>query len=398
MKIAILTSGILPVPAIRGGAVENLVDFYLAYNEVHRQHDITVYSVGDRLTKGHHALQSEVNHYHYIEVNTFLSKIRKHIYKTFHGEGYYDYTIEYFLTQSLKDIRRKDYDLIIIENRAGYILKVASQTHAKTVLHLHNDFLHKDSREAKAIYDAFDRIITVSDYITSRVRTIRPNDGKCVTVENGIDINAFSRLKAKPRTRKSLGLQSTDFVLVYSGRINREKGIAQLIQAMCQLTEYKDIKLLVMGSSFYGGPDAGQDPFIHQLKESASPIRERVVFTGFIPYNDMPSYLQLADCSVIPSQWEEPFGLTCVEAMAMGLPIIAARSGGIPEILSSDNAILLQKGENFVDQLSAAILDLYRHREKCLRMGEASLKLSRNYSKQHYAESFMQALSSTLNT
>ena len=84
--------------------------------------------------------------------------------------------------------------------------------------------------------------------------------------------------------------------------------------------------------------------------------------------------------------------------MAMGLPIIAARSGGIPEILSSDNAILLQKGENFVDQLSAAILDLYRHREKCMLMGEASLKLSRNYSKQHYAESFMQALSSTLNT
>ena len=45
MRIAILTSGILPVPAVQGGAVENLVDFYLEYNDRHRLHDITVYSI-----------------------------------------------------------------------------------------------------------------------------------------------------------------------------------------------------------------------------------------------------------------------------------------------------------------------------------------------------------------
>ncbi len=42
MKIAVLTSGILPVPAVQGGAVENLVDFYMEYNDIHRLHDITV--------------------------------------------------------------------------------------------------------------------------------------------------------------------------------------------------------------------------------------------------------------------------------------------------------------------------------------------------------------------
>ena len=45
MKIAILTSGILPVPAVLGGAVENLIDYYLEYNNQHQLHDITVYSV-----------------------------------------------------------------------------------------------------------------------------------------------------------------------------------------------------------------------------------------------------------------------------------------------------------------------------------------------------------------
>ena len=45
MKIAILTSGILPVPAVLGGAVENLIDFYLEYNERHQLHDITIYII-----------------------------------------------------------------------------------------------------------------------------------------------------------------------------------------------------------------------------------------------------------------------------------------------------------------------------------------------------------------
>ena len=71
MKIAILTSGILPVPAVQGGAVENLVDFYLEYNDKHRLHDITVYSVW------HPDLKSEVNHYKYIKVNNLLAQLKR---------------------------------------------------------------------------------------------------------------------------------------------------------------------------------------------------------------------------------------------------------------------------------------------------------------------------------
>ena len=56
MKIAILTSGILPVPAVQGGAVENLIDFYLEYNCQHHLHDITVYSVWNPDISQHPAL------------------------------------------------------------------------------------------------------------------------------------------------------------------------------------------------------------------------------------------------------------------------------------------------------------------------------------------------------
>ena len=79
MKIAILTSGILPVPAVQGGAVENLIDTYLAYNDQYKLHDITVYSVANPKVKGHPALLSDVNHYRYIQTSDVISRIRKRI-------------------------------------------------------------------------------------------------------------------------------------------------------------------------------------------------------------------------------------------------------------------------------------------------------------------------------
>ena len=81
MKIAILTSGIMPVPAVQGGAVENLIDFYLDYNNQHHLHNITVYCVSHPDVENLEAQESEVNHYIYIKVNTLWAKLKKVLYK-----------------------------------------------------------------------------------------------------------------------------------------------------------------------------------------------------------------------------------------------------------------------------------------------------------------------------
>lgn len=388
MKIAILTSGILPVPAVQGGAVENLVDFYLEYNDKHRLHDITVYSVWHPDVVTHPALKSEVNHYKYIKVNNLLAQLKKKLYQLTHGKEYYHYTIEYFFEQSLRQIKRQNYDLIILENRPGYALKLRDQTNAKLVYHLHNDLLNSETKQAKALYDAATRIITVSDFIASRVKTVQSDDKKCITVHNGIDTQAFSR--AKSTTRPSF-ISDSDFVMVFSGRINKDKGIKELISAMTIIDKKYPIKLMVLGSSFYAN-SANDNPFFSQLKEMAEPIKDRIVFTGFIPYRIMPSYLQAADVAVLPSIWDEPFGLTMAEAQAMGLPIITTRCGGIPEVVSKENAIMLETDEHFVDNLAAAILDLYQHPEKRKQMSEASLKRSKLFDKETYAKNFFKAL------
>ena len=83
MKIAILTSGILPVPAVQGGAVENLIDFCLEYNDIHKIHEITVYSLYHPALKNHPALKSKTNHYHYIDTSSIFAKVLKYIYLIF---------------------------------------------------------------------------------------------------------------------------------------------------------------------------------------------------------------------------------------------------------------------------------------------------------------------------
>jgi len=390
MKIAILTSGILPVPAVQGGAVENLVDFYLEYNDQHHLHDITVYSVWHPDVEHHPACKSKVNHYHYIKMNSVWAKLKKRFFKKTHRRGYYHYTIEYFLHEALRHIRQQDYDIIILENRPGYALKLKEATNARLVYHLHNEKLTSAVPQCHAIYEAADGIITVSDYIKSCVLTINTDDTKTTSVYNGIDLDAFSQ-SATPPARNTLGLSEQDFVLIYSGRINEEKGIMQLIQSIRLLKDNPDIKLLVIGSSFFGNA-TNENSFIRKLKDQAEPLGERIIFTGFVPYSKMPDYLSLADVAVIPSVWDDPFPTTVLEAQAMGLPIIATRRGGIPEEVTQENAILLSTDKYFVKNLASAILDLYHHPDKRKAMSLAALEHSKQFSKEHYARNFFQAV------
>lgn len=389
MKIAILTSGILPIPAVQGGAVENLVDFYLDYNNRHRLHDITVYSVWHPDVERRPAIKSDINHYYYIKTKGWWSKHKKILYKMIHGKEYYHYSIEYYLHEAIKDIKRQQYDIILIENRPGYAIKLRKITNAKLVYHLHNENLDTKVPQFQEIYDAAWRILTVSNYIKSRVETINSLDTKTLTIYNGIDLKAFSH--GSQTNKDSWGVRNDDFLLVFSGRINREKGIMELIEAMTQLASYPHIKLLVIGSSFYGNAD-NENNFARLLKQKAEPLKNRIIFTGFIPYSDMPSYLSMADIAVIPSVWDDPFPTTVLEAQAMGLPIISTLRGGIPEEVTEENAILLPTDEHFVENLANVIIDLYEYPEKRVKMAKASLERSKLFDKETYAKNFFKAL------
>lgn len=394
MKIAILTSGILPVPAVQGGAVETLIDHYLDYNERHRLHDITVYSVRSPGVEGRPQLQSTVNHYCYVDVDSLMARARKRLHSLLHRHTYYHYSIDYFLHRALRLIGSQRYDVIVLENRPAYALAMAGRTDAKLVYHLHNDFLNSETPRAADIYGAATAILTVSDYIRHRVETCdrQPSD-KCITVHNGIDLSAFTR---KPTIdRQSLGFKGDDLILVFSGRLVHEKGIMELVEAMAMVSDLPRVKLLVMGSSFYG--NAGMaSPFIAQLREKAGSLGDRITFSGYVRHELMADYLKLADVAVVPSTWGEPLGNTVLEGMAAGLPIITTNRGGIPEMVNEECAITIDYPGPLATSLATAIRQLHDDPARRERMGKASLQRSTAFSKDTYAKDFFDALATVV--
>lgn len=389
MKIAILTCGMLPIPAVRGGAVENLIDFYLEYNNQKKLHDITIYSPWDAEVQQLPALSSDVNHYHYINVTNLKARTERRICKLFHtSEDYYNYFIEYYFEKVYAKLKKENYDYVLLENCPGHTYKLSKRGYNNLILHLHNNLLHSTSRYHDIIFNSLTKILTVSDYVKGQVSSIQPSS-KIQTVYNGIDLTQFSPKENSSIIRQKVGFSEDDFIIVYSGRINKDKGITELVDALLQLNKHPKVKLMVLGSSFFDNATS-EDAFIRSLKNKAKDIEDRIIFTGFIPYNQVPDHLQLADIAVLPSMWEEPFGLTVVEAMAAGLPLVTTRSGGIPEICEGVATIVDR--EDIVNNLAVAILDLYEHPKKREQMSLAGLERAKLFDKEVYAEKFFAAL------
>jgi len=388
MKLAIMTCGMLPIPAVQGGAVENLIDFYLEYNDKHQLHDITIYSPWDPKISNHPALLSNVNHYIFIDVSSLKARIERKLYGYLHHNEYYNHFIEYYFEKVYADLKKKNFDYIIIENGAGLTYKLSQRGYTNIILHLNNDVLNSNSRYHDVIFNGLKKILTCSNYIKDRVSTIQ-SSSKIQTLYNAIDIKQFSPRKCTMINRKQIGIADDDFLLVYSGRINSEKGVSELIDAMLQLTDYPQIKLMIIGGSFFGNTN-NEDEFVCSLKDKANKIKDRITFTGFIPYKNMPDFLQLADIAVLPSMWEEPFGLTIAEALAVGLPLITTQSGGIPEICEGVATIVDRK--DIVNNLTNAILNLYENPDRRKQMSEESIKRVKLFDKDIYAKKFFEAL------
>lgn len=382
MKIAIITSGILPVPAVLGGAVENLIDYVLEYNDATHKHKIDVYSAYSHKVRKHCALNSSSNHYSYIDTNTIKFKLGAKLY-SYVGKHYcYNYKLEFFFEQVWKRMKHKQYDLIILENRPGFALKLKERTNTPIISHIHTNILYEATSTNIAIAKVTNRFLAVSSYIKSEILKVDTNSDVRV-VYNGLDRVKFKMNASSTISRSELGLKKDDFVAVFWGRLVPKKGIKELLEALYLLRDYQDIKLLVIGSINYEDTDNQSNPFIEELKQMAEKLNKKVMFTGFVPYNQIPNYLSLSNVAIIPSQINEAFGMTCIEACAMGLPVIATDDGGIRETLRDQKHILLHKSKDLSIQLKDAILEI-----KDNYSNYSGNRLSPLFTKETYVKSF----------
>lgn len=146
------------------------------------------------------------------------------------------------------------------------------------------------------------------------------------------------------------------------------------------------IKLLIVGSPFFARTQ--QSPFQRRLEQQAKSLGSRVQFTGYIPNEDLPDYYRLADLCCVPTLVEEAAGLVAVEAMACGRPVLATRSGGMPEYLQGSQAVLVERGDTVADQLAWSIRMLYEHPALCAEMGAAGALRGKEFSTEHYYAEF----------
>ena len=129
-----------------------------------------------------------------------------------------------------------------------------------------------------------------------------------------------------------------------SGKLRESKGVHILLAAMEQVWPRlpRAVLVLVGGTEFGLGRTDRETPFLQQLRRQVETARGRVVLTGFIPPERIPEAYLLGDIFVGPSQIEEGLGMVFLEAAAAGLPIIATRRGGIPEVVQEDlNGLLV---------------------------------------------------------
>ena len=190
----------------------------------------------------------------------------------------------------------------------------------------------------------------------------------------GVDVEKF-RAVDRREARKELSLAEKPTV-VYVGRLVPRKGVDTLIEAFALLPGELNAQLVVVG----GEPGVYESPEIKRLSALASKlgVEERVVFTGSRPQRALYRYYGAADVSVTVPHYE-PFGMTPLEAMACGTPVIGSRVGGIKTSVADGKTGFLVPPKN-AETLANRLLRLLSDENLRTRMGRAA----RRRIEEHY--------------
>ncbi len=204
----------------------------------------------------------------------------------------------------------------------------------------------------RALFGRISRIVAVSNAVRDDIVRANPMSfpDKVVTIYNGIDVQSYNDCSLSPEeARIRLGLPDKE-VFVYGtvGRLAETKGQRILLEAFVRVYEKYPKSWLIL---------AGKGRLESELRSLAVElnIHERVLFLGY--RTDVPVVLRACDVFVLPSIAEGLPG-ALLEAMATGVPVIASRVGGVPEILNSLDAGMMVSPSS-VDELANARERLY---------------------------------------
>lgn len=197
----------------------------------------------------------------------------------------------------------------------------------------------KKSLRWKMIYSGIDRLVFVSEFSKMKFLSSDPpvDVSKICVVHNSI-------LPLPSHTKYTEGKHNT-VKLLFVGRISEEKGLDVLIESLSKL-KWKDVRLTIVGT--------GPTTLIDDLKNRAEKVgvSDRIDWKGFA--ENVYSEIVVSDICISPSRAQEAFGLTLLEYMSQGKPVIATNNGAQNEIITNGIDGLLVQPES-VQNLSEAI-------------------------------------------
>ncbi|MCI2430158.1 glycosyltransferase family 4 protein [Candidatus Acetothermia bacterium] len=167
----------------------------------------------------------------------------------------------------------------------------------------------------------------------------------------GVDTEPYER-PLRFDARQKLGLSPQELFLLYAGRLGAEKNLDFLLQSFRALLDRwggeRALRLVLAGDGSYR-------EHLEQLAQRLQ-LGDRVIFTGFIPREELVDHYRAADLFLFASKTETQ-GLVLMEAMAAGLPTVAVRAMGVQEVVFPDETGVLVSEEDFVETILSLLRD-----------------------------------------
>ncbi|WP_165307667.1 glycosyltransferase family 4 protein [Agromyces binzhouensis] len=251
------------------------------------------------------------------------------------------------VAEALRDVEPS----FVLAHNAPVLPGLLRDTPHVVVLYAHNDVLRTYRRgEARRALDRVAGIISVSRALAAQLKDSLPSSlaDRVHVVGNGVDVERFR--PADDLGRRSDADATRTLRVAFVGRVIPEKGPDVLLRA-AKLLSRDDVEFTVVGSHGFAR-DAALSGYEQELRRLAEESGARVRFEPFVDREALPRLLRELDVFVVPSRWPDPCPLTAGEGMASGVPVIASRIGGLPEVVG-DAGILVPPDDP--NALAAAI-------------------------------------------
>jgi spore coat protein SA len=371
-KVAIIAPNSLPVPPIRGGAVQSSI---FETTRLYKRFKPYIFSICepnvDDLPLAETIGNAEYRRIKLTDREEFFIRLRH-----FTNKNYFPYVNE--IIKQIKEIKP---DLINIVNRPWFlpILRKHLGKSAKIILNNHNAYF-REMREGhvKKLVSKMDGFIGVSQAcvnveITDRFPELKD---KCNVVYNAADLKRFDpdsiSQEKRSRLKTKLNISADELVITFIGRLREDKGAAAVLSAISDIIKSgttAKIKLLVIGSHYLSAKD-GKGALEKNIRELAEGIKDHVVFTGYVNFNEIQDYYAISDIITAPSIIFDSSPFVCYESQAMKVPMVSSFSGGIPEIIEDGKTGLLVRDPRNVADMASKLRFFIENKEERVRFGE----------------------------